>query len=151
MEMTQLVKCQPCKPADLHSDPSTHVKHQTWQHTSVTLVLKEYIQMDPLAFGQATIVSQWGSVRDRVEDPRKADEARCLPPVCPGFLFKTLNLTDWLYRVKRNTERPLCSKDPEEREEEKRIRRGRGDLRGVSIRSLSKRKAWPQLCVRMAS
>lgn len=80
-------------------------------------------------------------MRDRVEDPRKADEAGCLPPVCPGFLYKTLNLTEWLYLLKQNTERPLCSKDPGEREEENRIRRGRGDFRGVSIRSLSKRKA----------
>lgn len=154
--MAQLVKCQPRKPADLHSDPSTHVKHQTRQHPYIC---------DPRAGGvysngsssfrasyysQSVRVSegQWETVWRTPERQMRLG----VSPLCvqASFFRHWTSLTDFIYWS--GTQKGLCVVRTQEKERKK-IESGR-DV-GTSGESLlgacPERKAWPQLCVRTAS
>jgi len=139
--MAQLVKCQPRKPADLHSDPSTHVKHQTWQHPYICDPRAGGVYSNGSSSFRASYYSQ--SVRASKRPcggPQKGRRGWVSSPCVSRLPFLDTE-PHWLtLSTEAEHRKALCSKDPGEREEENRIRKGCGDFMGVSIRSLPQKE-----------
>lgn len=147
--MAPLVKCRPRKHAGLHSGPRYPWKTPDTA-TYVCNPRAGGVYSDSSSRWQASIASQWGTVGDRVEDPRSADDAGWTPPVCLLFWDSlSLSVTDWLYwRYWSGAQSGLCVvRTLEEKERRKVELGGETGLRGALLGACLGRQAWPHAAV----